>query len=164
MFRHVGKAPLTMLVGEGGTGLSTVIEEFLRLHDRTDTLLGSPLLTIHANQMLFDQDGKLTGFGPQMITTRNKRDVLHATDIQAQAQKLLLERPNVLLLGDNLNDADVVAGLPASISCIKVGFANRPDASVSDYLARFDAVVTGDGPMDFVHRLVQLAVTREHDT
>ena len=90
--------------------------------------------------------------------------VLHATDIQAQAQKLLLERPNVLLLGDNLNDADVVAGLPASISCIKVGFANRPDAIVGDYLARFDAVVTGDGPMDFVHRLVQLVVTREQDT
>ena len=55
-------------------GLNCVIEEFLRVHDKSGNLLQSPLLSIHANQMNFDADGNLVGFGQNLITTRNKRD------------------------------------------------------------------------------------------
>ena len=58
-----------------------MIEEFLRAHDKSGILLQSPLLTIHANRLDFDEHGNLLGFGPNLITTRNKRDsMLHAKE------------------------------------------------------------------------------------
>lgn len=71
---------LKTCIGEGvpvvivSAGLNCVIEEFLRVHDESGSLLQSPLLSIHANRMDFDTAGNLVGFGENLITTRNKRD------------------------------------------------------------------------------------------
>ena len=146
-------------------GLNCVIEEFLRVHDKSGNLLQSPLLSIHANQMNFDADGNLVGFGQNLITTRNKRDsmllakdffdelfisrclpgpwysVLHRSSVlfprahgresrtdqmaRTRAHTHTHFRKHVLLLGDNINDADVVAHVPSSVTTVKVAFANR---------------------------------------
>ena len=36
----------------------------------------------------------------------------------------------------------------------------RPDANLTHYGSKFDAVVTGDGPMDYVLQLFEKLVTR----
>jgi HAD superfamily hydrolase (TIGR01544 family) len=158
---------LTNCISEGipvmivSAGLNKVIREFLRKHDTSGTLLQSPMLTIHANEMEFDADGRLCGFGKHLITTRNKRDVLHSPGASAQLHQLTHSRRHVLLLGDNINDVDVVADLPPTVKAIKIGFANRPDANVSQYLERYDVVVTEDGPMDYIqHQLLPQLVSR----
>ena len=60
-------ALLTACISQGipvaivSAGLSCVIEEFVRKHDASGSLLSSPLFSIHANVLEFDSIGTLTG-------------------------------------------------------------------------------------------------------
>jgi hypothetical protein len=73
-----------------------------------------PTVRIVSNRMHFDQDGSLVGFNELLIHSLNKNygmirsaDRVESNGCDANAEK----RKFVLLLGDNLGDADMSKGL-----------------------------------------------------
>jgi hypothetical protein len=76
----------------------------------------------------------------------------------AEWDRIVAGRSVALVLGDSLGDASMADGLGLDLIC-KVGFLNEPpgskrEALMAEYANAFDAVVLGDGPMDFVLELL----------
>lgn len=73
--------------------------------------------------------------------------------------RIAASRTVVLVLGDSLGDSSMADGLLGLEAVCKVGFLNEPpghkrDALMNDYARAFDALILGDGPMDFVLELL----------
>lgn len=133
-------------------GLQPVIEEFLLQHN--ETLLRSPLLSIHANRMTFDESGVLVECAGEedMIHFQNKHRIFshceaYFAELRAQG------REHALLLGDSLEDVRCLEAIPYQ-SAIKIGFANRPTNDVREYLERYDAVIAEDGSFEYVNNVL----------
>ena len=111
-----------------------------------------PGIHIIANEYEFDETGKLLRIKEPIINLANKAKILVAGH---ECHQDVADRPNVLVLGDNIDDLDMVEGSKFD-NLLSVGFLNDetdPD-SRQKYSLSFDAVVTGDGPMDFPNKLV----------
>ncbi len=68
--------------------------------------------------------------------------------------KKVKERTNVLLLGDSPSDADMVTGF-AYTHLFAVGFLNENVGTLlSRYKHRYNAIITNDGPMDYVNHIL----------
>jgi len=107
---------------------------------------------IIGNRYDFDSSGKALRVGEPIIHVLNKKEVtLH----NHPEYKKLIKRKNVLLLGDNLEDVDMVEGFDYD-NLIKIGFLNE---NVKDnlnlYKKNFDIVLTGDQDMKFVNKLLE---------
>jgi cytosolic 5'-nucleotidase 3 len=68
---------------------------------------------------------------------------------------VIAQRRNVVLVGDSLGDRTMADGLPAE-TVVAVGLCNANEGEVLPaYLAAFDAVLTGDAPLDWVVDVVR---------
>jgi len=67
----------------------------------------------------------------------------------------LLERKNVLLLGDSLGDLGMIEGFPYD-NLIKIGFLNQDvDENLEKYKKVYDVLVLNDGDFSFVNELLE---------
>ena len=98
------------------------------------------------NEMKFDSDGVLRGWGP-LIHMYNKNQ-----SVVPESQ----QRQNVLLLGDGLGDVTMADGAATEPACIlKVGFLNEhEDELLLQYEAQFDVVILGDQGMEEVQKII----------
>jgi phosphoserine phosphatase len=64
---------------------------------------------ILANKLLFDDEGVITGWGAEPITSRNKLERAHS-----KLSRIRLLRPHTVLVGDSREDAKVVLDQPES--------------------------------------------------
>ncbi|KAJ1480091.1 pyrimidine 5'-nucleotidase-domain-containing protein [Baffinella frigidus] len=136
-------------------GFTQVITEFVRQHD--PALAASPLLSIHANHMVFDSGGTLAAFGEQVVHAKNKRFLYN--HIGGYFDKLRAAgRDRPLILGDSLGDAEVTMHVPhgGGGAGLKIGFANKADADIPRFLSVFDAVLTGDQSFAFVDEVLDV--------
>ena len=93
------------------------------------------------NEMAWSEEGALTGFHPPLVHSLNKDG---SALRQAKSWHHVSERRNVLLLGDNLNDACMADGLELD-TCVRVGFLNdRIEERRDQYSRAFDVVIEGD--------------------
>lgn len=135
-------------------GVADVVAEALRL------LLGDqPTLprVVHvvSNSMVWDTEGRLTGFSEPILHVFNKRaGAIPAGSAAAQA---IHGRPHAILVGDSMGDATMADGdAPLadgepglSPPLLKLGLLNHDvDALLPRFAALFDAVVTGDGGLE----------------
>ncbi|MBI4043652.1 MAG: hypothetical protein HY393_02495 [Candidatus Diapherotrites archaeon] len=107
-----------------------------------------------ANFYELDAQGRVLGYknASHIIHTLSKNEG-HVKG--TPYEKEVLNRPNVLLLGDSLEDIDMVEGLPHK-TVLKIGFLNeRNNVNLLLYKERYDALISGDGPMDFVNRVLR---------
>lgn len=64
-------------------------------------------------------------------------------------------RKNILLLGDSLEDADMVAGFDFE-NLIKIGFLNENiEENLEKYKEKFDVVVLNDSAMDYANEILK---------
>lgn len=107
---------------------------------------------IVANWYIFDDNGKMIRVKEPVIHSLNKYETtLHHLPIYPEIQK----RPNVILLGDSLDDVGMVEGFDYT-NLIKIGFYNQPtDEHLDKYREKFDVVITGDGDMQYVNELLK---------
>ncbi|MBI4653355.1 hypothetical protein HY750_03835 [Candidatus Kuenenbacteria bacterium] len=64
-------------------------------------------------------------------------------------------RKNVLLLGDSLDDIDMIEGFDYD-NLIKIGFLDYDVANnLKQYKKNYDIIILNDGPMDFVNELLR---------
>ena len=66
----------------------------------------------------------------------------------------LLQRKNLLLIGDSLGDLTMSEGIPHE-NIIKIGYLNDRPERLPQYVDAYDIVILGDPSMDVVIRILQ---------
>ena len=130
------------------SSLGDLIEEFLRQKG----LLSENFFVV-ANSFEFDERGKAVKI-ERIIHVLNK----HEMEIEGlEIYDELLNRRNVLLLGDSLGDLGMIEGFNFE-NLIKVGFLNGSEGDLESYKEGYDVVIVGsenkEGDFGFVNELV----------
>lgn len=113
---------------------------------------------IIANNFQFDESGKLTGLAEPVINAGNKSTIISSDYSHHQE---IERRRNVLLLGDNIDDLDMVQGFEAD-HLLTIGFLNKEtNGNRRKYSLAFDAVITNDGTMDFPNEVLEKIIGAE---
>ncbi|MBS3116213.1 hypothetical protein J4421_01315 [Candidatus Woesearchaeota archaeon] len=128
------------------SGLGNLIELFLKKNKFL-----TPNVHLLANFFTFDENGIATGFKRPLIHVFNKNEYeLRDTPYYREVK----QRRNVILLGDSLGDLGMIEGLQHD-TIIRIGFLNEDKALLDHYLQVFDVVITEDGPVEEVNRIIK---------
>lgn len=101
----------------------------------------SASVTIVTNELIFDENGKSTGFKKPAVHSKNKDEsmILHG-----------LQRPNTILIGDGISDAEMVKDEPNEV-VFRFGIVDENNQiKVAQYAQVFDVVVTPNGSFDIL--------------
>ncbi|MEK7625597.1 MAG: hypothetical protein AAB467_04615, partial [Patescibacteria group bacterium] len=102
-----------------------------------------------------DENDKAIGFREPIITGMNKDKTMIQSFPAFEAVK---DRPNVILLGDNLGDVGMVEGFPFQ-NLLKIGFLNEPTPEAAEeYAKHFDVIIPDDGPFDYVNEVLKKVI------
>ncbi|XP_057681282.1 7-methylguanosine phosphate-specific 5'-nucleotidase-like [Corythoichthys intestinalis] len=154
-FSHLAHRNVPILIFSGGVG--DVLEEVIRQHG-----VFHPNVHVIANYMDFDHAGVLRAFKGELIHTFNKRESALAHVARFPE---LQERRSLLLLGDNLGDLNVAAGVPEPRRLLTVGFLNdQVEARRESYVEAFDIVVLAqDDTMDVPNAVLKFVMSSGDD-
>jgi HAD superfamily hydrolase (TIGR01544 family) len=101
---------------------------------------------IVSNFLHFDSDGNLISFNKKVIHSFNKNEhEIHDTPYYQS----ILNRPNVILLGDTLGDVGMIGGMKDLKQILKIGYLNRSTpAKLEVYKSVYDIVICDDQTFD----------------
>lgn len=142
---HQYNIPL-VLMSASGLG-----EESIAAHLKHEKCL---LKNVHiiGNSFIWDENNKAVGFREPIVTGMNKDETL----IQNfPAYGVVKNRPNVILLGDNVGDVGMVDGFDYE-NLLKIGFLNEdPNGELlPEFEKHFDFVIQNDGPFDYINEVL----------
>jgi len=144
-FLNEQKIPL-LIISASGVGTETILLFFKR-HNKL-----APNIFIVSNEFIWGDSGRLASVKEPIIHTLNKD---YAPVMEFPFYDKLEPRKNVILLGDSLDDINMVNGFDCE-NIIKIGFLNEGiDVNLPSYKEVFDAIILNDGPMDFVNSLLK---------
>lgn len=125
------------------------VDGILMLLDHSNLLTEN--INIVSNQLQWGSDGRLVGVKEPLIHSANKSA---ATIRQACFYKQIEKRTNVILMGDNLDDAHMINGFDYD-TLIKFGFLeDNVEALLPRYLKVFDAVICNNGDMAYLTQFI----------
>jgi 5'-nucleotidase len=126
-----------------GEVISMVLKKEGRLYDN---------IYIISNVFTWDKNGNAISIREPIIHAMNKDE----TEIKnLPVFDLIKNRKNVLLLGDNLEDAGMVKGFDYK-NLIKIGFLNENvKENLERYKNNFDVVILNDISLDYVNQLLK---------
>ena len=110
-------------------------------------------IKIVSNFMSFSPETKrITGFQATTIHIFNKNEsVLLDTD----AESLIKDRPNVILIGDSLGDVDMANGVQSN-NILKIGFLNEHvDHLLPKYMDAYDIVTIKDATFNVPNAILR---------
>ncbi|MEK6891506.1 MAG: hypothetical protein AABX03_05220 [Nanoarchaeota archaeon] len=143
MSLHKLNIPLIFITASVGDMVSEYIKKEGILFDNVHVI---------GNNFEYDSSGKVIGVKFPIIHTLNKSE---ASIHKLKIYKELLDRKNVLLLGDSLEDIHMVAGFPYK-NLIKIGFLNENiENNLDKFKEAFDVVITGDGDFSEVNKVLK---------
>ena len=126
-------------------GLGDVIEVFLE-REVPEFTLDRQSAHIVSNFIQFDSKGDLLGFSEKLIHSFNKNE--HEIQDTSYCQSII-NRSNVILLGDTLGDVGMISGMKHLKHILKIGFLNRSTpAKLNLYMSVFDIVICDDPTFD----------------
>lgn len=131
-------------------GITQVIEEVMRQKGPTSLML--PNVHVIANDLELDENNIVTAFKEPLMHSLNKKDtsIKLVKELTRDWFVPLRSRKHILLMGDNLGDAEMSDGYEGDedVVILKVGFLNsNEEAYLPQYRKAFDIVVLHDGPM-----------------
>jgi 5'-nucleotidase len=128
------------------SGIGNLIEGYLKKENKL-----TPNIHILSNTFNFNSQGYATGYKNGIIHVMNKSE----TKIENKKYRdLISQRNNVILLGDSLGDLGMVNDLDTNL-IIKIGFLNEDvENKLELYKSKFDVVITKDGSMNYVNKLL----------
>jgi len=142
-FLHKQNIPLVIMSGAPGDMIAMYLEQEGRLYDN---------IHIIANFLDFDSAGKMLGAKEPIIHSLNKYEIILK---DFPIFEIIKNRPNVLLLGDSLDDVGMVEGFDYK-NLLKIGFLNEAlEESLEDFKKTFDVVLLGDPGMEYVNNLLK---------
>jgi len=119
--------------------------------ERRDLLLNN--IQIISNSFEWDENGKAIKPNEPIIHTLNKDQ----TSIESFPEifKKVKDRRNVILLGDNISDIEMIAGFKHN-NLIKIGFLNeKVEENLERYKEAFDVVITNDSSIEFLNNFLR---------
>ncbi|KAK3924995.1 7-methylguanosine phosphate-specific 5'-nucleotidase [Frankliniella fusca] len=129
-------------------GLGDVVDAILKHHG-----VCNKNIHIISNFLNF-KDGLVNGFTDDIVHPFNKNG--KAAE-HTNYFKEMSNRHNVILMGDNLGDAEMADGVPNTDAVLKIGFLfGDVDRLLPQYLDHFDVVLEDDQTMDIANSLVRL--------
>jgi cytosolic 5'-nucleotidase 3 len=145
LFNALHEKKIPFLIFSAGVG------DIIQGHLKSEGLLYNNICII-SNFFNYDKKGYVKGYKSGIIHVYNKDEfALKETPYFEKIAK----RKNVILLGDNLGDADMANGLNHE-TVLKIGFLNEDiEKNRKVYEEKFDAVILNDGPMDFVLSVIK---------
>lgn len=127
-------------------GLGDTVSAVMRYHS---ALL--PNVHIISNYLRFN-GLQVNGFQGEIIHSFNKNE--HAIE-KSDYFQVLGSRSNVILLGDEIGDAGMAAGVHDADAVLKIGFLyERAEDRLGEFLEHFDIVLVDDQTMDVVNGLL----------
>jgi 5'-nucleotidase len=114
-------------------------------------------MKIVSNFMSFDkQTNKITGFSGNLIHIFNKNE---GVLLDTEYEKLIHNRPNVILLGDSLGDTVMANGFPSLNYVLKIGFLNdKVDEFLPQYMDAFDIVAIKDDTFNVPNAILRAII------
>lgn len=154
------KIPLVIF----SAGIKDVLEEII-LHQLKDNGVSQlpPNFYILSNTFIFDNtvsDPKLVGFQEPLLHVFNKKATSFHSISPFFKRQDLLQRKNLLLIGDSLGDLTMSEGIPHD-NIIKIGYLNDRPERLPQYVDAYDIVILGDPSMDVVLRILQFITGSE---
>ncbi|MFA6588450.1 MAG: hypothetical protein WCT08_05270 [Patescibacteria group bacterium] len=142
--------PLIIMSSSGLGG--EAIELFLK-HKK----INLPNISIISNNFIWDENGKMIGVKKPIITSLNKDEtVLSGFPVYQQVK----DRKNVILLGDNPHDVEMVTGFEYD-NLIKIGFLNeKVDENLDSFKKRFDVIILNDGDLSYTIKTLKEILTK----
>lgn len=105
-----------------------------------------------SNKYIWDENGYATGYVKPHIHTFNKNETVIK---DSSFYPKIINRKNVILLGDSLGDVKMVEGF-AYDNLLKIGFLNfHVEKDLEEYKKHYDVIITNDTSMDFVYDLLK---------
>ena len=138
--------PLVILssTGLGGDAIFSYLEHAGRLYKNTHVI---------ANFFKWDREGRAVDYSRPVIHGMNKDET--AISGFPKTYKAVVERKNVLLLGDSLGDLGMIEGFNFD-NLIKIGFLNEDEEKLMQvYKEAYDVIITGDGNFEEVNRILK---------
>lgn len=135
------KIPLIIMTA----GLGDLVKEYIKQQG-----LSRDNIHVIGNGFVWSEDGKAIKF-KKIIHVFNKNE-MEIKDLPVYSD--LINRKNVLLLGDSLGDVKMVEGFDYD-NLIKVGFLNdNIPENLEEYKKNYDIVILEDGDFNFINKLV----------
>lgn len=128
-------------------GQGDLIEEFLKRE-------GKLYNNIHliANMLDFDEEGKVRAYKSDIIHTFNKNE---GQIKKTRYYEQIKNRKNVVVIGDNLEDAKMTEGLSHE-TVLRISFLNEhADKLLAKFQKIYDIVLLNDSSMDYVNDLLK---------
>ncbi|KAK8792791.1 hypothetical protein WA158_004955 [Blastocystis sp. Blastoise] len=129
-------------------GLADVLDALLEVKCGIKVEKNSGIELI-SNKMVFNEKQELDHFSNDLITslTKNMRKMSYAHRLK--------NRPNIILMGDNIGDLDMSQGMEFTTR-LTVGFLNDDiEERKQQYVSNFDIVIVGDTDLDFVNTILE---------
>jgi len=105
------------------------------------------------NSLTWDDSGQALAINEPIIHSLNKDETVIKNFPEIYQE--ISERKNVILLGDNVADTEMVTGFDYD-NLIKIGFLDYDiDKQKESFLENFDIVIEGDGDFDYINKLIK---------
>lgn len=107
---------------------------------------------IISNEFVWDKEGFATSVKQPIIHSLNKDETLLK---DFPFYNMVADRKNVILLGDNPDDIDMVVGFPYE-NLLTIGFWNKPTSENQlVYEKSYDVLIKNDGSMTKVNEIIK---------
>lgn len=143
-FKILNKKDIPLVIMTSSLG--DLAEEYIKQNN-----LLTKNIEVIGNGFEFNEEGKAIGV-KRIIHSFNKNEF--STE-GLKIHKKLLNRKNVILLGDTLGDLEMVIGFDYD-DIIKIGFLNeRVEERLESFKKGYDVLILNDGNFDFVNKLIK---------
>ena len=113
-----------------------------------------------ANDFIWSEAGQAIGVKEPIIHSGNKDESMIA---DFNLHDLIKKRPNVILLGDSLDDANMATASP-SRTILKLAFLNdRIREQLPAYKSHYDAIILNDGNFQLVLDILQDIINQKNN-
>jgi len=138
--------PLVILSSSG------IGKESIKLYlEKRDLLFDN--IHIISNSFNWDKNGKAVSVNQPIIHGMNKNEIV-IKDFPKIFKKVK-DRKNVILLGDNVSDVEMIAGFDYD-NLIKIGFLNEEiEKDLESYKENYDLLILNDSSVKFLNKLLQ---------
>ncbi|KAJ9588142.1 hypothetical protein L9F63_018500 [Diploptera punctata] len=148
MLERLQSAEVPVLVFSAGLGDS--VSAVLSHHDAL-------LSNVHIISNYLQFNGlQVNGFQGNIIHSLNKNE--HALE-KSEYFDLLTGRSNVVLMGDEIGDAGMAAGVHDANTVLKIGFLyDRVEDRLEEFMTHFDIVLIDDQTMDVINDILDFVL------
>ena len=144
-FLHKRNIPLVIMssAGLGYESISMYLEKNNHLYNNTHII---------SNEFIWDKNDYAVGIKEPIIHAMNKDETLIKN---FPAFKIIKNRRNVLLLGDNLEDIGMISGFNYK-NLIKIGFLNENvEKNLEHYKKVYDILMLNDQGINYVNKILR---------